>query len=188
MQAEAPYCGLGFSKARLDPHIQRRIREHFEANAERFRPEIEIEHIRNDDPSIIPALYFEEPSFNDWLGQELRPRHEDWCGMRLEGTACYGIRVYQRGTFLYNHVDRMATHVISSTICVDHRLSGPWPLHIEDIDGRPSQINIEPGELVFYEGARLKHGRPYPLAGDYYASIFVHYRPVDWPLSVPGAP
>jgi len=37
---------------------------------------------------------------------------------------------------------------------------------------------MNPGEMVFYEGARLRHGRAYPLQGDYYVSIFVHYRPV----------
>ena len=33
--------------------------------------------------------------------------------------------------------------------------------------------------MIFYEGARLRHGRAYPLQGDYYAAIFVHYRPID---------
>jgi prolyl 4-hydroxylase len=68
--------------------------------------------------------------------------------------------------------------VVSTTICVDHSLDSPWPLHIENIDGDVRQINLEPGELVLYEGARLAHGRPYPLDGDYYAALFVHYHPV----------
>jgi len=85
------------------------------------------------------------------------------------------------------HVDRPLTHIISSTICVDHRLSSPWPLLIEDIEGNACQIDLEPGELVFYEGARLKHGRPYPLDGDYYAGIFVHYRPLERPPSAPDS-
>ena len=104
--------------------------------------------------------------------------------MPLEYSNCYGIRVYQRGTFLYNHVDR-PTHIISSAICVDYALDRPWPLHLENIDGEVSQVDFEPGELVFYEGARLAHGRPYPLDGDYYAAIFLHYRPVGWPSEPP---
>jgi prolyl 4-hydroxylase len=151
----------------------------YEASLDRFRPEHEIDVVCSSEPRSIPSLYFGDRAFNDWLSRELKPAHEEWSGLRLESTACYGIRVYQRGTLLHLHVDRPTTHVISSTICVDHRLLSPWPLHIEDVDGRPSQVDLAPGELLFYEGSRLPHGRPYPLDGDYYAAIFVHYRPVD---------
>ena len=72
---------------------------------------------------------------------------------------------------------------MSSTICVDHRLISPWPLYIEDNEGRPHEVSIEPGEMVFFEGTRLTHGRPYPLDGEYYANIFVHYTPLDWDLN-----
>ena len=56
-------------------------------------------------------------------------------------------------------------------------LDKPWPLYMEDIDGHAYQVDMEPGEFVFYEGARLVHGRPWPLEGDYYIGMFVHYRP-----------
>ena len=55
----------------------------------------------------------------------------------------------------------------------------PWPLSIEDVHGEPHHVDLAPGELLFYEGARLPHGRPQPLEGEYYAGIFVHYRPLD---------
>ena len=178
-QVAAPYYGVGFRKAKLDPEIHRHLSEFFRANVERFRPEHEIDVVCSGTPQTIPSLYYEDRSFNAWLSRALQPRHEEWSGMRLVGTYCYGIRVYQRGTFLHTHVDRPGTHIISSTICVDHRLNDAWPLHIEDVDGNASQIDLEPGEILFYEGARLKHGRPYPLDGDYYAGIFVHYRPIQ---------
>lgn len=177
MQAAAPYCGLGFLKAKLDRNIHQRLLAHFRANARLFRPEPRIDEIGNADPGTIPMLLFDDKDFNARLGADLRPAHEAWSGMRLELSYCYGIRVYQRGTFLYSHVDR-PSHVISSTICVDSALESSWPLHLEDIDGEVSQIDLAPGELVFYEGARLAHGRPYSLLGNYYAGIFVHYRPV----------
>jgi len=50
---------------------------------------------------------------------------------------------------------------------------------MEDVDGNASQVVIEPGEFVFYEGMRLAHGRPYPLDGEFYAGIFVHYQPAE---------
>lgn len=97
--------------------------------------------------------------------------------MQLVDSACYGFRAYQRGCYLHNHVDRSDTHVISSTICIDSRLEQPWPLCIEDIYGESHQVNLQPGEFLFYEGARLLHGRPWPLVGDYYVGMFLHYRP-----------
>jgi prolyl 4-hydroxylase len=178
MQAAARYCGLGFKKARLPATIHERLLQHLRRNSSRFRAETAIDYIVNRDPGTIAALYFEDKAFNAALSRELQPAHEEWSGMRLVESACYGIRIYQRGTFLYNHVDHTQTHIISSTICVDHRLSSPWPLYVEDVAGNGHQIDMDPGEMVFYEGARLRHGRAYPLQGDYYASIFVHYRPV----------
>lgn len=177
MQAAAPYCGLGFKKARLPAEIHARLLEHLRSNSSRFRAEAPVAYIRNDDIGTIPALFFEDKPFNALLSRDLQPLHEQWSGKPLIESACYGIRVYQRGSFLYNHVDRTATHIVSSTICVDHRLSAPWPIFIEDIEGNPHQVDLDPGDMLFYEGARLRHGRPYPLRGEYYASIFVHYRP-----------
>ena len=34
--------------------------------------------------------------------------------------------------------------------------------------------------MLLYESAKLPHGRPQPLHGRHYASVFLHYRPVDW--------
>ena len=178
MQANAPYLGLGFRKARLDPEVHERLLAHFRANIERFHAEGVIDEIGTVAKGNITTLLFEDEGFNAQLAEDLRPLHEAWAGMPLILSHCYGIRCYQRGTFLYNHVDRQP-HFISSTICVDHALNSPWPLHIENVDGQMSQVNMEPGELIFYEGTRLVHGRPYPLDGDYYAGIFVHYHPAD---------
>ena len=176
MQGEARYYGLGYRKARLAPGLHERLLTHFQANVARFRAEHAIDEIGNHNKETIPTLVFEDKEFNARFAEELRPLHEAWAGMPLETSYCYGIRCYQRGAFLHNHVDRMP-HVISATICVDYALNAPWPLHIENVDGEVSQVNLDPGEFVFYEGTRLAHGRPYQLDGDYYAGIFVHYRP-----------
>lgn len=176
MQAEAPYLGLGFKKTRLEPRLYDRLRTHFRENVERFRPEGPVDEIRTTAHQIIPTLLFDDDAFNARLAEELRPLHEAWAGMPLLLSHCYGIRCYQRGTFLYKHVDRQP-HFVSSTICVDHALDSPWPLSISTLDGQVNQIDLAPGEMVLYEGTRLAHGRPYPLDGDFYAGIFVHYYP-----------
>jgi prolyl 4-hydroxylase len=176
MQAQAPYLGLGYRKGTLPPDVYERLVVHFRANIERFRPEKACDEIRTAAKGTIPALLFEDLKFNAQFAEDLRPLHEEWAGLPLVLSACHGIRCYQRGTFLYNHVDRQP-HFVSSFICVDHRLDAPWPLHIEGVDGEASQIDLEPGEFVLYEGTRLAHGRPYALEGEFYAGIFVHYFP-----------
>ena len=39
---------------------------------------------------------------------------------------------------------------------------------------------LEPGDLLFYESSKCFHGRPQTFIGSYYASLFMHYRPVDY--------
>lgn len=43
---------------------------------------------------------------------------ESWTGVRLKSTACYGVRLYFRGSVLATHVDRVDTHVVSAIINV----------------------------------------------------------------------
>ncbi|MEM7584913.1 MAG: hypothetical protein AAF560_16085 [Acidobacteriota bacterium] len=179
MVARAPYCGLGFRKGRLEPELHARMLDSLRRNAPHFRPEQgDNPWIGTRDAKTIPAVVHQDHQLNAEISRALQPAHEAWSGMSLTESACYGIRVYQRGSYLFNHVDRTETHIISSTICVDHRLDEPWPLTLEDIDGQLHQVDMEPGEFLYYEGAKLRHGRPYPLVGDYYAGMFVHYRPV----------
>jgi len=181
-QADAPYCGLGFRKGRLDPELHDRMLQNIGQNAHQYRAENCIGEIQSVESGVIPCLFYEDRDFNHSVLEALRPAHEHWCGMKLEESACYGFRVYQRGTYLHNHVDRTRTHIVSSTICVDYRLDEPWPLYIEDINGSAYQVDMKPGEFLFYEGARLVHGRPWPLKGDYYIGMFVHYRPKNFKL------
>jgi len=180
MMAQAPALGLGYKKARLEPHLHARLLAQFRDNVERFSSEGPVEEISTIDRRTIPTLFFEDLAFNVQLAEELKPLHEEWAGVPLTLSNCHGIRCYQRGTFLYMHVDRQP-HFISSTICVDRLHASAWPFSILNVDGQESQIDLEPGDLVLYEGARLPHGRPYPLDGDFHAEIFVHYHPARVP-------
>ena len=111
---------------------------------------------------------------------EMQALHEDWCGRRLLPSAAYGIRVYGEGQTLRPHCDRVETHVISSIVHIAADVDEPWPLSVQDATGRVHEVVLEPGQLLLYESAKLPHGRPQPLHGRSYASLFLHYRPVDW--------
>jgi hypothetical protein len=115
--------------------------------------------------------------------------------------------------------------VISSIVHLVHKYandSEPWPIQIEDHDGRLHEVNLQEGQvrgagtrgtvptlmmrdmhytctsvlchrlyayvlgrclallqMLFYESAKCLHGRMKAFRGDYYGSIFLHYRPVD---------
>lgn len=181
-QEVVPFLGLGFKKVKLPTEIFELLTSSMVRNLARFRPEGENTYIQTVVENTASSLVHEDADLNPYVLDALLPMHEQWSGLRLQGTACYGIRIYQRGSYLYNHVDRAATHIVSGTLCVDRRLDEPWPLYIEESDGTAHEVEIEPGELVFFEGARLRHGRPWPLRGDFYASMFVHYAPPGWEI------
>ena len=145
--------------------------------AHRFRPAPSSEEIGSVEPAILPSVRLGDQAFDEEIRRALRASHEAWAGMKLKRSGG-GLRAYQRGSYLLNHVDRKSARIISSTLCVDRRLDEPWPLRIEDIEGRAYEVDLAPGELLFYEGARLIHGRPWPLKGDYYICLSVHYRPL----------
>jgi prolyl 4-hydroxylase len=172
----------GFERRRLDPSLFEEIRATFRSvTSELLMEEGDaigtfVDTVR---PELPAALHREVPELNRLLHQLLQPMHEEWCRFPLTPSACYGFRVYLSGAYLQNHVDRPATHVISSTLCVDHDLYAPWPLHVTDADGRHHELTLEPGELMLYESARIVHGRPVPLNGRYSAGLFIHYQPAE---------
>jgi hypothetical protein len=179
----------GFQLIQTPPHIQAKLKEHLDRGLERF------ENLRNE--SKIDAVYTPIASkFIDLHGldreimKELKPLHEEWSGLELEGTSVYGIRLYRNGSSLVMHYDKVYSHVISSIIHVGHEYdddNNPWPIEIEDHNGVIHAVNLEPGQMLFYESAACVHGRREIFRGKYYAGLFVHYRPVDksiWEFSV----
>jgi len=89
----------------------------------------------------------------------------------------YGIRIYRNGHILAPHVDRDPL-VSSAIINVDQDgMEEPWPLEVYDHAGKAHNVTIQPGEMILYESHSVIHGRPFPLRGNYYANIFVHFKP-----------
>ena len=58
--------------------------------------------------------------------------------------------------------------------CMQQDIDEPWPLHILDHEGKRHYVDMQPGEMVLYEGATLIHGRPRPLKGKHYDNLTVH--------------
>jgi prolyl 4-hydroxylase len=80
--------------------------------------------------------------------------------------ACF-LRRYTNGSILRMHVDTASTHVVSAIINVDQKgFDSPnsaainWPVLILDHEYNEHRINMEPGDMLLYESAKLLHGRP----------------------------
>ena len=48
-------------------------------------------------------------------------------------------------------------------------------------------VALQPGQMLLYESAKCTHGRPQPFKGEYYTSLFTHYRPLDWNITTTDA-
>ncbi len=166
----------GFRIVATPPRVQDRLRRLFDE--QRLTAAVEPSDdtfLPTGSPSVIPV-----GAAGTELLAELQPIHEDWCGRELVPSAAYGIRVYGNGQTLRPHTDRVETHVISSIVHVAADVDAPWALTVQDAAGQVHDVFLEPGEMLLYESAKLPHGRPNPLHGRHYASLFLHYRPVDW--------
>lgn len=53
-----------------------------------------------------------------------------------------------------------------------------WPLTLIDHKNSRAKVFLKPGEMLVYEGAKMPHGRQFPLNGDFYDNLFVHFRPL----------
>jgi len=126
---------------------------------------------------------FVHTGLNRKVLMDLLPLHEKWAGVKLKPAISYGLRLYMNNSFLTMHTDRLDTHVISSIFHIDRDQEEPWPLVIEDTQGRVHEVALEPGQLLFYESSKLLHGRPKRFNGKWYTSIFTHYYPENWDKS-----
>jgi len=109
--------------------------------------------------------------------KQLGPTAEAWSGLKLTPTSLYGIRRYKNNSLLTVHTDRTNTHVISVIMNIAQDVQEDWPLYIMNHEGQEHKIYLQPGDMVWYESARLRHGRPKPFKGSYFDNIFIHYKP-----------
>jgi len=115
--------------------------------------------------------------------KEMQDVLEWWTQQQLKHSSTFGIRIYKRGAVLLNHVDRHDTHLASAVLQVDQKLGKKdvgWPLEILTKDRDCVQVFLRPGQMVLYEGAHFKHGRPMRFRGNEYANIFSHFAPARW--------
>lgn len=112
----------------------------------------------------------------DQLIEALVPFHEEIFKTELTPKVMFGVRTYFKNSILDMHFDKFITHHVGSIIVVDKDLNGEedWPLHILDHKGNKKLVHLNVGDIIYYESAKLLHGRPTPLKGNSYSILMLH--------------
>lgn len=154
-----------------------------------FRAGLDSAHQEGDDPCIVggqkETVLVDIGDLPDRALVAMMPYAEAWTGIKLRPITSYGLRAYSNNTQLYMHLDRMDTHIISVILHIDRSEDyrrGSFPLVIEDFEGTTRHVYLDRGDALLYESAKCLHGRPIPLDGSWFTSLFLHFAPHDWPI------
>lgn len=178
------FTAVGYEVVATPPVVHRKLNESLRAAMaeDRVRTEHHVDQISGPDANFVRLGRLA----NEVMG-DLQAAHEAWSGVALRPSNAYGLRLYRPTNTLTMHTDRLETHVISSIVHVDRDVDEPWPIVIEGYDGVSREVDLQPGQMLFYESAKCIHGRPRPMKGRYYTSLFIHYRPTDWRVTMGDA-
>ena len=171
-----PLTRSGFTKQEMPIELFELLKKYYQENKASPQDESVPGFIEGKNPQAPSQLIELDQAHQQKVHALLQPSMEAWAGTYLESTYVYGIRNYLRGTSLKVHRDRIETHIVSAILNIDQQVNEDWPLYIEDHHYRGHEVMLKPGEMVLYEGARLRHGRPTPLDGEGFANVFVHFK------------
>lgn len=176
------YTRAGFEKFPAPKALFDKIRTFYNENKALEKDEYVTGYIFNPQaPGKSTSTTIELPdAMRAEIHDALKPLVATWSGKSVDPTFVYGIRVYKDKAVLKPHRDRIETHIFGIIINVAQDVREDWLLMIEDHAYEEHQIVLTPGEMIFYESARLKHGRPVPLQGAAYANVFCHFKPSDY--------
>jgi hypothetical protein len=155
LQVKRTFTSLGFNKGRLPPDLFASIEAYYYNNKNHLA--LEEWHKKGGlhvNWYEVPAYMIQMPWDLKRVWQtRLKELVETWIGgIPLENTDIYGIRQYEDGARLISHVDRVNTHAASLIINVAQwGMREPWYIEIYDLAGRLHEIEMNPGDIVYYE-------------------------------------
>jgi len=173
----------GYKKIKMPDSIRLPLEEYYKSHKsshrnEGFFPGYTIINSFSQDTGFVTLPMHRA---NQMIGAELRRLVGEWGNVpenNLELTSFYGIREYYQDHYLRCHVDRSQTHVLSVILHIaSEDLTEEWPVEVVGFNGVRTTINMRHGEMLFYESAKLIHGRPKYLQGGKFINAFAHYRP-----------
>lgn len=184
------YTKLGFQKIRSPPEVMELINNFWSTNRENSVVEWKQPTPYHNNWDVPPTILRIDnsslpdggPKLQAAIANAARDAMEAWTGIPQTSSSVYGIRIYHRGSILSPHVDRLPL-VSSCIINVAQDVEEDWMLEVYDHDGNAHNITMTPGDMVLYESHSVIHGRPFPLNGNFYANVFVHFEPLKAPMN-----
>lgn len=175
------YTKFGLLKKSIPDNLFHKLAAYYHSSISSIDTEKGSEHLISSSENNAGSQILElTDTLRDEVKKVLQPIAEAWTGTQLKPTYVYGIRIYLRGATLAEHRDRPNSHVIGIILNIDQDVEEDWAFEIDDHDYRKYHVLLRAGEMLLYEGAKLCHGRPFPLRGNRYANIFCHFVPNLW--------
>lgn len=176
--------GPGYLRMNFTPGLRKVIEwwNSFDAASKHEREFIPGGYTNSEKVAMGVVSLDHHPQIHSLIQREMKSVLQWWTKLPLAHMATYGVRTYHRGNVLIDHIDREDTHIASAVLQISQSVDedGGWPLEVLLNDGGVGEVYLQPGQMVLYEGAWLRHGRPMRFRGDNFSNIFVHYRPTDW--------
>jgi prolyl 4-hydroxylase len=156
----------GYKKIRAPPKLFRIIQEFWQKNRHNQTTEVwsagetTTNHWVNPSSMVnIGDTVYEGggAELYDAIAEAARLSIQEWTSMELTSTSVYGIRIYNEGSILAPHVDRLPL-ISSAIINVDQDVDEPWPLEVIGHNGVAENVTMLPGDLVLYESHSVIHG------------------------------
>ena len=171
------YTEDGFMKTRLPQSLFNKIYQHYQAQMSKVTSSNDKTITGGDKAVIVNNINPLSEDFKQETHQALQPLMEAWFGHYLKFSDIKGITNYKNAAVIKQHREDRNTNIVSAVINIHQCVNKPWPLVIDDHNYRKHQVYLNPGDVLFYEGAKLSHGRPEALDGNEYAELILHDQP-----------
>jgi prolyl 4-hydroxylase len=171
------YTEEGFMKTRLPQSLFNKIYHDYQSQMSKVTSSNDKTITGGDKAVIVNNINPLSEDFKQETHQALQPLIEAWFGHYLKFSDIKGITNYKNAAVIKQHREDRNTNIVSAVINIHQCVNKPWPLVIDDHNYRKHQVYFTPGDILFYEGAKLSHGRPEALDGDEYAELILHYQP-----------
>lgn len=168
------YTDVGFKHEKLDTKMYQKLRQYYFMNRHKNGPEGDVHYIDGK-----TEFFRMEKEMREAISDHVQPLLEEWCGKELVPTIVYAVRTYLDGAVLDMHQDRNSDYAVSASITIYQDVDEDWALSIEDHSGETHSMIMDCGDIVFFEGRNLFHGRPEPFKGRTYVNMYCHYIPKE---------
>tara|TARA_Y100000593_G_C4218824_1_gene290716 strand:- start:239 stop:802 length:564 start_codon:yes stop_codon:yes gene_type:complete len=99
---------------------------------------------------------------------------ENITNLKLYPTYSYA-RIYLTGNKFPKHIDRDACRISTSLHLGSVNCNTPWPLYLNNYDGKTIEVLQYPGDIIIYNGFELQHWRDEFTMGDRWYQVMNHY-------------